>query len=161
MKTLSQIFGIIAFALFIQCTPEATTGNEKVYIKHTYDFKANETELIDLVNQYRAGYGLNRLETVEHAAYLAHEHNQYMMTNNVVAHTGFVERADNLKATENAMRVSENIAYGLRTNEGVIKAWNESEGHQKTLVGDFTHIGLAITTNNDNRTYVTAIFLKK
>lgn len=161
MRALYQILGIIALALFIQCTPEATTGNDKVYIKYTYDFKANETELIDLVNQYRAGYGLNRLETVEHAAYLAYEHNQYMITNNVVAHTGFVERADNLKATENAMRVSENIAYGLRTNEGVIKAWSQSEGHQKTLVGDFTHIGLAITSNEDNRTYVTAIFLKK
>ena len=161
MRALYQILGIIALAVFIQCTPEATTGNDIVYIKHNYKYNYTETELIELVNNYREGNGLNKLQAIEHAAYLANEHNLYMIVNNVVAHTSFVERAENLKATENAIRVSENIAYGLRTNEGVIKAWSQSEGHQKTLVGDFTHIGLAITSNEDNRTYVTAIFLKK
>lgn len=161
MKTLNQIFAIIALVIFTQCTPEATTDNEKVYVAHTYDFTNAETELINLVNDYREGYGLNRLQAVEQAAYLAQEHNYYMIENGVVAHTGFEERAENLKATEHAIRVSENIAYGLRTNEGVIKAWNESFEHQKTLVGEFTHIGLALTNDENNKTYVTAIFLKK
>jgi uncharacterized protein YkwD len=146
----------------ISCSPNSE--DVKVVEKQVmnYDYNADETELARLINEYRASIGLNELVIINHISYKSEEHNEYMITNNVVDHAYFQERSDNLTNVLGAVKVNENVAYNYNTPQSVLSAWLNSPGHKVNIEGDCTHFGISITTNPETgKKYYTNIFIKK
>jgi uncharacterized protein YkwD len=78
-----------------------------------------------LINDYRLSVGLNALEKS-----IIFQFNQkninYMISNNVVNHDGFVDRSENIIKTQGAKTVGENIAYNYSTPQAAVSAWLNS-----------------------------------
>jgi hypothetical protein len=49
-----------------------------------------------LINDYRLSVGLNALEKINYISVQSEEHDNYMISNNVVNHDGFVDRSENI-----------------------------------------------------------------
>lgn len=128
----------------------------------TYNYNEVELKIIALVNEYRQSKGLNTLEVINHISYECEEHNYYMIDNNVVNHNNFQQRSDVLIDLFGAIKVGENIAYNYQSAESVVSAWLNSSGHRANIEGDFTHMGISMTTDPDTgKKYFTNIFMKK
>ncbi len=139
---------------------EGTTSDKQVVT--TYNYNETESKLVMLVNDYRESLGLSTLEVVNHISYKSEEHNYYMIENNVFNHDYFQQRSDNLIRVLGAERVGENIAYNYLTAESAFAAWLNSPAHKANIEGDYTHLGISVTTNPDTgRKYYTNMFMKK
>lgn len=139
-------------------TQIADASVEKVI---NYSYNSFELETMNLINDHRASLGLKRLERINHMSYKSEEHDNYMITNNVVNHNDFVARSENIMKTLGAKSVGENIAYNYSTPKAVLDAWLASPGHRENIEGNFTHFGIAIKENPANgRKYYTNIFAK-
>jgi uncharacterized protein YkwD len=127
----------------------------------SYTYNALELETMEKINAYRASIGLNRLEKINYISFKSEEHNDYMITNNVVNHNDFIARSENIMNIVGAKTVSENIAYNFNTSQAVLTAWLASSSHKSNIEGNFTHFGLAIKESPVNgRKYFTNIFAK-
>jgi uncharacterized protein YkwD len=141
---------------------ETTSSPTDTEIVQNYDYNQNELKLAGLINDYRESIGLNRLEMVNYISYKSEEHNEYMISNNVVNHDYFYERSVDLKHFLGAVKVNENVAYNYRTPEGALIAWLNSPGHKENIETDATHFGISITTDPaTGKQYYTNIFIKK
>jgi len=128
----------------------------------SYNYNDTELKLITLINNYRESQGLNSLQVINHISYKSEEHNIYMIDNKVVNHNYFQQRVDNLMQLLGAESVAENIAFNYQTAESVLNAWLNSPGHKANIVGDFTHFGIAVTTDpQTGKKYYTNLFIKK
>ncbi len=127
-----------------------------------YTYSINETELVDLINEYRVSIGLNALQTINHISAKSEEHNEYMIVNNVVNHDLFAERSENIIEVLGAVKVNENVAYNFVSPSSVLNAWLRSPGHKANIEGNFTHFGVSIRENAaTGKKYYTNIFIKK
>ncbi len=117
-------------------------------------------DIFVLVNQHRESIGLPELTRNTSADNLAIKHTQYMVFKNTASHDNFKSRAENLKTTENAKGVGENVAYGFQTAKSVVNTWIKSTAHRKNIEGDFTHTGISAIKNSNNKYYFTQIFYK-
>ena len=125
-----------------------------------YTYNSSEIETMAIINAYRVSIGLNELKEINHISYKSEEHDNYMITNNVVNHDDFVSRSENIIKVLGATRVAENIAYNYNSPQGAVDAWLKSPGHKANIEGNFTHFGLAIRINADGKKYYTNIFAK-
>lgn len=50
-------------------------------------------------------------------------------------------------------RVGENVARGQRSAEHVMKGWEDSPGHLKNILGDYTEVGLAVALDEDGNPF--------
>jgi len=150
----------------VSCSSDATedvviASKNQVLIEN-YDYDETETELIDLINDYRVSQNLNALQPINHISYKSEEHNAYMIQKNVVNHDFFQERSQNLIQVLGATRVNENVAYNYNTPQAALNAWLNSPGHKANIVGDFTHFGISVSINPESgRKYYTNMFIKK
>ena len=126
----------------------------------SYIYDASELEAMQIINDYRLSVGLNALQQINHISYKSEEHDNYMITNNVVNHNNFVARSENLISVLGARRVGENVAYNYNTSKAAVTAWLNSPSHKENIVGDYTHFGIAIKINADGKKYYTNIFAK-
>jgi uncharacterized protein YkwD len=133
------------------------TTSQKVV---NYSYNTSEIETMDLINAYRVSVGLNPLEKINHISYKSEEHDNYMITNNVVNHDDFVARSENIITVLGAKKVGENIAYNFNTPQSVVDAWLNSPGHKENIVGDYTNFGISIRVNASGKKYYTNIFVK-
>lgn len=117
------------------------------------DFQ-KELNLLKIINEYLISVNLNKLKINSYGGELAQYHNNYLLKRNEVNHDFWRIREDNI-LKKGAISYGENIGYGSN-NYRVLKGWIKSEKHYKTLVGDYTHIGISIINN-----YYTTIFIKK
>jgi uncharacterized protein YkwD len=163
LKRFSILAVILCF--MISCTAEddvstTKTVNAPVIILN-YDYSPVELETMTLINNYRISIGLNALEKINHISHKSEEHDQYMISNNVVNHDDFESRSSNLIKVLGAKKVSENIAYNYNSAKGAFDAWLKSESHKETIEGDFTHFGISIRENPSNgKKYYTNMFVK-
>lgn len=128
----------------------------------TFNYNNSEVELARIINDYRVSKGLNELQTINHISYKSNEHNLYMIARKVVNHDLFDERSRNLIAVLGAVKVNENVAYNYSTPAAALHAWLESPMHKSNIEGDFTHFGIAVTTDEETgKKYFTNIFIKK
>ena len=125
-----------------------------------YTYNSTEIEAMALINNYRVSIGLNELKQINHISYKSEEHDNYMITNNVVNHDDFVARSENIMEVLGAKSVSENIAYNYNSPQAALDAWLKSPTHKANIEGDFTHFGLSIRVNADGKKYYTNIFVK-
>ena len=123
--------------------------------------KAIELEILDLINDHRLSLGLTALGDMKIVKSVAYSHTDYMVDNNVVSHDNFFTRSNYLKSNIGAKKVSENVAYGFGTAQGVVNAWIKSESHKANLEGDYTNFDISAEKNEDGRWYFTNIFIKK
>ncbi|SDX90674.1 CAP domain-containing protein [Flavobacterium degerlachei] len=147
------------------CSSDSSEASSPVEAKSqavvSYTYSANELEAMKLINDYRVSVGLNTLEKINHISYKSEEHDNYMITNNVVNHDDFVARSENIIKVLGAKTVGENIAYNYSTPQGALNAWLNSPGHKQNIEGNFTHFGIAIRENpTTGKKYYTNIFAK-
>ncbi|TRX35208.1 CAP domain-containing protein [Flavobacterium sp. ZT3R18] len=149
----------------VSCSPEennSTPESETLapVVLH-FEYSPVELETMALINNYRVSIGLNALERINYVSHKSEEHDNYMITNNVVNHDDFVARSENIIKVLGAKKVSENIAYNYNNAKAAFDAWLKSEGHRENMEGDFTHFGIAVRENPVNgRKYYTNIFVK-
>jgi uncharacterized protein YkwD len=138
---------------------ENSTTTEGLGVNYTYN--TSEIETMKLINDYRVSIGLNALEKINHISFKCEEHNKYMIENNVVDHNDFTSRSNNIVSVLGAKKVGENVAYNYKTSEAALRAWLDSPGHKANIEGDYTHFGIAVTTDaSTGKKYYTNIFAK-
>jgi uncharacterized protein YkwD len=160
---LSLFVAILCF--MNSCTAEdnaiSEEASENPAIVLNYEYNAVELETMTLINNYRVSRGLNALEKINYISHKSEEHDNYMITNNVVNHDDFDARSTNIIKVLNAKNVSENIAYNYNSAQGAFDAWLKSEDHKKNIEGNYTHFGISIRENTaTGKKYYTNIFVK-
>lgn len=166
MKTKLLRLSIFAalFNLVVSCSADDSTSEnapEAAQIVLDYQYSSSELEAMTLINEYRSSLGLRPLEKINHISYKSEEHDNYMISNNVVNHNDFDARAANITKVLKAKDVAENIAYNYNSPKAALDAWLRSESHKKNIEGDYTHFGLAIRESPINgKKYYTNIFVK-
>lgn len=163
IKILSRTLCLISILCIINSCSSELEDDQKSSegLVTDYTYSSNELEMMELINNYRISIGLNSLERINHISFKSEEHNNYMITNNIVSHDNFVSRSDNIIKVLGAKKVNENIGYNYKTPQGVLGAWLNSSDHKKNIEGDFTNFGISIRENADNgKKYYTNIFVK-
>ncbi len=127
-----------------------------------FNYSAEETQLAQMINDYRVSHGKNALQIINHISYKSFEHNDYMIEHNILSHDLFDERAQNLMNVLGAYKVGENVAYNFTCPTAVLNAWLNSPNHKANLDGDYTHFGLSISIcPNSGIKFYTNMFIKK
>ena len=163
-STLSKIVFLVLVSIsIISCSKEeaASAPVDLSQVNAKYTYTTEETQVMTLVNDYRASLGLNSLEKIDYISIKSEEHDNYMISIGAVNHNYFQDRYENLVQVVGAKNVSENLAYNYATPESVVNAWLNSTGHKANIEGDFTHFGISIRTNSAGKKYYTNIFVKK
>ena len=121
-----------------------------------------ETEILDLVNEYRKNLSLPALENLSIVSAVADNHTNYMVETGKISHDNFDNRSQYLINNTNAKSVGENVAFGYSSAEGVFNGWLKSEGHKNVIENpNYTHFGISVELNAEGRNYFTQIFIKK
>ena len=167
MKSLTpQLLLILLCTVFLfSCSQE----EDGIYFNETGEtvntsvtYSKIETEILDLVNQHRLEIGLSALKELNVISGVADGHTQYMISKGQINHDNFNLRADKLMSIASAKAVSENVAYGFSTAQGVVNGWLNSEGHRKAIEDPKnTHFGISTESNSEGKNYFTQIFIKK
>jgi len=120
-----------------------------------------EAEILRLVNEYRAKKNLPALQTNPTIAAAARKHSKDMAARRVgFGHGGFDNRIDKLlHGIKGAYAGAENVAYGSRSAEAVVKLWINSKGHRKNILGKYNLTGIGIARSKDGTLYFTQIFI--
>lgn len=123
--------------------------------------KTIEIEILELINSHRIELGLNPLNNLNIIKSVAFTHTDYMVEINQVNHDNFFQRRNSLIQNAGAERVTENVAYGYSSAQGVVNAWLNSQAHKENLEGDYTDFDISAEQNNEGRWYFTNIFIKR
>jgi uncharacterized protein YkwD len=113
---------------------------------------AENVQIVDLVNQQRAAYGLAPVSYNPTLAAAAQDYADTMASQNFFSHTGadgstMVGRAESAGYTTWSF-LAENLAGGQTTPERVVAAWMDSPGHRANILApDATEVGLGHTYN--------------
>ncbi|NJW52586.1 CAP domain-containing protein [Salinimicrobium oceani] len=166
MKNLTYSVWLLAICVFslTSCSKDSVEEMETADLTTKpapVEYSSIETEILDLVNAYRAQKGLSELVDLAEGSVQAASHNEHMIENDEVCHDFFGNRYQALVNSVNAKAVSENVAFGFRTADAVVNAWIKSDGHRKNLEGDHTHFGISVKEAKDGKLYFTNIFVKK
>lgn len=165
-STSSLILCLFSALMFVSCAKE-NLDEELRSVDHVakssvnYTYSEIETAILEQVNDYRASKNLNKLESIGEISLEAEDHNYYMLETGKVSHDNFGVRYKALVSGVGAKAVSENVGYGYRTAEAVVKAWIASEGHRKNIESNHTHFGVSVVQDEDGRNYFTNIFVRK
>ena len=155
------VLGILFLFILSSCSKDSSEDfpiNLKVI--SNYNYNSEEIELKKLINEYRVSFGLNSLVLINHISNICEEHNNYMIANNLVNHSYFQERSDNIRSVLGASNVSEIVAFNYIQPEGVLDAWLRSPSHKQAIEGNFTDFGVSITKSPEGKNYFTVIFIK-
>jgi uncharacterized protein YkwD len=152
---MKKILLLLTIFLFISCSKK----DEPILETFNYTYTDSEIDLFNRINHYRDSLGVGTVSLVEHVSYKCMEHNNYMITNNIVNHDYFYDRYTNIENVCEATKVAEIIAFNYQTNKSVLRAWINSSCHDTIIEGDFKRIGISIRENQVHRKYYTVIFI--
>jgi uncharacterized protein YkwD len=162
-QVLGGIFGAAAAAL-AGSLPREFAGATSV---ESYCAGAPEQEFLELINDYRAAHGLNRLSLGQHIGAAAQHHSADMAARNYLDHTtlgtsdGPPQRMIAHGYPANTTWWGENIYAGYGVQNGVDLSsaqaaftwWKNSPGHNANMLGShYVEIGIA-RVSNPNSTY--------
>ena len=119
-----------------------------------------ESELFEMINNYRTSIGLNKMEFESTTYYYAGVHTNYMIENGITSHDNFSERAENISKRTSAVFVAENVARNYDTLEAAFEAWLDSPGHRQNLEGDYDYSAISIRPNSNGDLYFTQVFFR-
>jgi hypothetical protein len=101
---------------------------------------AYETELCQLINQYRITNGLTTLSFSSVLYGLALDHSQEMNELGVLSHDGFSERC----AACGASGCVENVGWNYMTAQAQFEGWKSSQGHNSNMLNSsIKYVGIA------------------
>ncbi len=128
---------------------------------HTVIASSMESEIVRLINQYRAKKNLPALQTNGAIAVAAQKHSNDMAARRVgFGHGGFDKRIDKLlHGIKGAYSGAENVAYGSKTAGDVVKLWINSPGHRKNIKGKYNLTGVGVARSKNGTLYFTQIFI--
>jgi uncharacterized protein YkwD len=143
-------------------TPAPTTGTTTVP-PVTGSMTADESKMINLVNQDRANNGLKPLTFDAGLRAGALAHSQDMSQNNYFSHTSptLGDYGTRLKASGvKYSSAGENIAMYPSVDQAEVGFMN-SPGHRANILGDYTRVGIGIVYNQSKgEYYITQWFAK-
>ena len=140
---------------------EVNSYNHTAKEKVDFDYSVIESDILRLVNEHRESLNLAPLKPIAEISVEAESHNYYMLEVGEVSHDNFGVRYENLVKTIGAKAVSENVGYGYRTADAVVKAWLNSKGHKENIEGNHSHFGVSVLDDENGRNYFTNIFIRK
>ncbi|CQR46775.1 LysM domain/BON superfamily protein [Paraliobacillus sp. PM-2] len=123
--------------------------------------KRVEHLVIQLTNQERAKHGLSALKPDWELSRVARYKSTDMKNKNYFSHQSPTYGSPFTMMKDFGIsyrRAAENIARGQQTPQQVVRAWMNSPGHRKNILGDFSHIGVGYVANGK---YWTQMFIKK
>ena len=164
--TLTSFMLIFCTLFLTSCSKDSISDEVTAYDqvatkKMSYDYAAIEVEILEDINIYRKANGLAELKPLTQISIEAEDHTNYMIDNAVVSHDNFQQRAAYLMSQAGAKSVSENVAYGYRTADAVVKAWLKSKEHKENIEANNTHFGISVRTDENGKHYFTNIFIRK
>ena len=114
------------------------------------EIRAMEEEVVRLVNEERAKYGLQPLQIREDLMQSARAKSEDMATRNYFAHID----PDGYSMAED-LKVAENCHAGNSTPGGAVSSWLDSEGHRANILNpDYKYIGVGYV-KTFNAKYIT------
>ncbi|MBD1379725.1 SafA/ExsA family spore coat assembly protein [Metabacillus arenae] len=124
-----------------------------------------ENQVVKLVNQERAKYGLAPLKENWELARVARYKSEDMRDRGYFSHTSptYGSPFDMMKSFGiRYTAAGENIAAGQATPNEVVKAWMNSEGHRKNILSStYTEIGVGYVKGGSYGHYWTQMFIKR
>ncbi len=163
MRRFTYLLAVICFTITLSsCSSDSEDQpNQDVNTLVIPESKPIEIEILELINQHRISIGLNSLESHQLIKGQAYSHTDYMVDVSEVNHDNFFSRKSFLVDNANAIKVSENVAYGFTSAESVVNAWLNSEGHKGNIEGDYTDFEISAELGKNNKWYFTNIFMKR
>lgn len=122
---------------------------------------AYEDRVTALTNAEREAAGCAPLAVDERLRTAARGHSHDMAANDYFSHTSLDGRTPSDRAREAGYPggVGENIAYGYRTPEDVMRGWMNSDGHRRNILScRYTVIGVGLAYDERGRPYWTQKF---
>ncbi len=137
---------------------------DKITIPEGSPLKSLEDEVVRLVNIERAKYGLPPLKSNWQAARCARMKSQDMIDKKYFSHTSPTYGSPFTMMQSFGLKFSaaaENIAYGQKTPQEVMKSWMNSPGHKENILSKtVTEIGVGAAKSSNGTLYWTQMFLK-
>ncbi|WP_191566496.1 SafA/ExsA family spore coat assembly protein [Metabacillus idriensis] len=128
-------------------------------------YQSMESEVVTLVNQERAKYGLMPLSANWELARVSRYKSEDMRDKNYFSHTSptYGSPFDMMKKFGiQYSYAGENIAAGQTTAKSVVAAWMNSEGHRKNILSaNFKEIGVGYAKGGSSGHYWTQMFISK
>ena len=122
-----------------------------------------QKQVLELVNQQRANYGLSKLSYSTELEAVAYRHSKDMADNNYFNHTNLQGKSpfDRMRDAGISYRAAaENIAAGQKTPEEVVNAWMNSSGHRANILNpSVTEMGLGIYFGGSYGVYWKQLFI--
>lgn len=159
----------IGVSELIQANPQIKNANliypgQKINIPSIDDVKTLEQQVINLVNQQRANYGLPALKGNWELCRVARYKSQDMINKGYFAHQSPTYGSPFNMMENFGIKFSaagENIAYGQRTPQEVMNSWMNSTGHRNNILGrSFNQIGVGVAKAANGTFYWTQMFMK-
>ena len=127
------------------------TRQEKNWEKEKY--------VLNDINTYRKSLSKDTLSWCNICAHYAEEHSLNMAEKKVpFSHQGINERLEKIKKEFKYSVGSENVAMS-KPDSDPVKMWKKSAGHNKNMLGVWTHCGIGHVERNGFN-YYTAIFVR-
>jgi uncharacterized protein YkwD len=121
----------------------------------------DEQTLLDAINSYRQENDKPPFAYSAEISAIAEPHTAALADKSIEFSTeGSEDRAAKLP---NARRVSETVGYNRGYPEPIprfVEAWKNDEVATRNLLGDYTHVGIAIRKAEDHTYYSTVLFVK-
>ena len=150
------------------CASQEQNGNSTQQTPETPQTPAQnignyQAEVLRLVNEQRANYGLSALSYSSELEAVAYAHSKDMAQNNYFNHTNLSGQSpfDRLHAASISYRsAAENIAAGQKTPQEVVNAWMNSSGHRANILNSsVTKMGVGIYSGGSYGIYWTQLFI--
>lgn len=119
-----------------------------------------EVEVVDRINDERAGVGLPPLDLDVRLVAAARYHSQDMSDNRFFSHTGSDGSPFSQRILDEGYPSpgGETIGAGQRTPASIVQGWMNSPGHRAILLGSYRHVGVGHATGGIYGNYWTADF---
>lgn len=143
--------------------PSLIYPGQKISIPNI-DVKAQESEVVRLVNAERAKRGLPALKENWQLSRVARYKSQDMINRSYFSHTSPTYGSPFKMMESFGLRYSaagENIAKGQRTPQEVMNSWMNSAGHRNNILSPiYTEIGVGLARSKTGVAYWTQMFIK-
>jgi len=119
-------------------------------------------EIFEEVNEYRLDKNKTELQWNEAISKIAQQHSQNMAQGKVkFSHAGFYNRSKMIqKSFPQKKTTAENVLFNPIDAVDAVDEWFDSPGHNKNMLGDFTHTGIGVAADRRGRYYITQIFIR-
>lgn len=144
--------------------PSLIYPGQKLTIPNIDSVKAQENEVIRLVNIERSKRGLQLFTGNWQLSRVARYKSQDMATKRYFSHTSPTYGSPFRMMEDFGIRFSsagENIAMGQRTPQEVMTGWMNSPGHRANILNpSYTQIGVGLAKSSNGSNYWTQMFIK-